>query len=162
MSTLLLVARQELVLAARARSIQIFAAVFGVLALTVAGSGYVLTGGVGVQDFARTAASLLQLVLLMVPLMALLLGVVALSGERGSLELLFAQPLARGDILFGKLLGLLGALLGAESPAQSPPGLQGGSALGRSPWRSWSGSARSSSSTWLPSGSAPCSLQGSG
>ena len=55
MSTLLLVARQELVLAARARSIQIFAAVFGVLALTVAGSGYVLTGGVGVQDFARTA-----------------------------------------------------------------------------------------------------------
>ena len=60
MSTLLLVARQELVLAARARSIQIFAAVFAVLALAVAGSGYVLTGGVGVQDFARTAAQLVS------------------------------------------------------------------------------------------------------
>ena len=108
MSALLLVARQELVLAARARSIQIFAAVFALLALAVAASGYVLTGGVGVQDFARTAASLVQLVLLMVPLMALLLGVMALSGERGSLELLFAQPLARSDILLGKLLGLLG------------------------------------------------------
>lgn len=115
MSALLLVARQELVLAARARSIQIFAAVFAVLALAVAGSGYVLTGGVGVQDFARTAASLVQLVLLVVPLMALLLGVTALSAERSSLELLFAQPLARSDILLGKLLGLLGALLGAEA-----------------------------------------------
>jgi Cu-processing system permease protein len=115
MSALLLVARQELLLAARARSTQIFAAVFAVLALGVAGSGYVLTGGVGIQDFARTAASLVQLVLLVVPLMALLLGVVALSGERGSLELLFAQPLARRDILLGKLLGLLAALVGAET-----------------------------------------------
>jgi len=115
MNALLLVARQELVLAVRARSIQIFAAVFALLALVVAGSGYVLTGGVGVQDFARTAASLVQLVLLMVPLMALLLGVVSLSGERGALELLFAQPLARRDILLGKLLGLFGALLGAEA-----------------------------------------------
>jgi Cu-processing system permease protein len=115
MKALLLVARQELLLAARARSTQIFAAVFALLALGVAGSGYVLTGGVGVQDFARTAASLVQLVLLVVPLMALLLGVVALSGERGSLELLFAQPLARRDILLGKLLGLLAALVGAET-----------------------------------------------
>lgn len=115
MSPLLLVARQELLLAARARSTQIFAGVFAVLALGVASSGYVLTGGVGVQDFARTAASLVQLVLLVVPLMALLLGVVALSGERGSLELLFAQPLARRDILLGKLLGLLAALAGAEA-----------------------------------------------
>jgi len=115
MNALLLVARQELLLSARARSIQIFAAVFAVLALAVAGSGYVLTGGVGVQDFARTAASLVQLVLLVVPLMALLLGVVSLSGERGSLELLFAQPLARRDILLGKLLGLGAALVGAEA-----------------------------------------------
>ena len=115
MSPLLLVARQELLLAARARSTQIFAGVFAVLALGVASSGYVLTGGVGVQDFARTAASLVQLVLLVVPLMALLLGVVALSGERGSLELLFAQPLARRDILLGKLVGLLAALAGAEA-----------------------------------------------
>jgi len=114
-SPLLLVARQELLLAARARSTQIFAGVFAVLALGVASSGYVLTGGVGVQDFARTAASLVQLVLLVVPLMALLLGVVALSGERGSLELLFAQPLARRDILLGKLVGLLAALAGAEA-----------------------------------------------
>jgi len=115
MTPLLLVARQELLLAARARSLQIFAVVFAVLALGVAGSGYVLTGGVGVQDFARTAASLVQLVLLVVPLMALLLGVVTLSGEPGSLELLFAQPLARRDILLGKLLGLLVALVGAEA-----------------------------------------------
>jgi Cu-processing system permease protein len=115
MTPLVLVARQELLLAARARSTQIFAAVFAVLALGVAGSGYVLTGGVGVQDFARTAASLVQLVLLVVPLMALMLGVVAFSGDRGSMELLFAQPLARREILLGKLLGLLTALVGAEA-----------------------------------------------
>ncbi len=77
--------------------------------------GCLSCGCVITLEFARTAASLVQLVLLMVPLMALLLGVMALSGDGSSLELLFAQPLARSDILLGKLLGLLGALLGAEA-----------------------------------------------
>ena len=52
-SPVALCARQELVLAARSRWTQIFAAVFGALALAVAASGYVLSGGGGLEDYAR-------------------------------------------------------------------------------------------------------------
>ncbi|MCJ7440823.1 MAG: ABC transporter permease [Thermoanaerobaculaceae bacterium] len=114
-SALALCARQELVLAVRSRWTQLFAAVFGVLALTVATSGYILSGGHGVQDFARTAASLVQLVLLLVPVTALLIGVLALAPDRGADELLYSQPVARRTILMGKVLGLLAALVGAEA-----------------------------------------------
>ncbi len=109
-----LVARQELLLAARSRWTQIFAAVFALLALAVSSSGYILSGGRGFQDFARTSASLVQLVVLVVPLAALLMGVLALAPERGTAELLFSQPISRRAILVGKLLGLLAALAAAE------------------------------------------------
>ena len=112
---LLLCARQELVLAVRSRWTQIFAAVFAALALAVASAGYILSGGHGVQDFARTAASLVQLVLLLVPLTALLIGVMALAPDRGAAELLFSQPVSRGTILLGKLLGLFQALAAAQA-----------------------------------------------
>jgi len=114
-SLVLLVARQELLLAARSRWTQIFAAVFAVLALGVSASGYILSGGHGFQDFARTSASLVQLVALVVPLASLLMGVMALAPERGTAELLFSQPIARRQILVGKLLGLLSALAAAEA-----------------------------------------------
>lgn len=110
-----LVAQQELVLAARSRWTQIFAGVFAALALAVASSGYVLSGGHGVQDFARTAASLVQLVLLLVPLTSLLIGVMSLAPERGAAELLYSQPISRRTILLGKLLGLFEALVGAQA-----------------------------------------------
>ncbi len=113
-SPLLLVARQELLLASRSRWMQIFAAAFALLALAVAGSGYVLSGGYGFQDFARTSASLVELVALVVPLAALLIGVSALAPERGTAELLFSQPLSRRAVLFGKLLGLVVAFSAAE------------------------------------------------
>jgi Cu-processing system permease protein len=120
---LLLVARQELVLAVRSRWTQIFAIVFATLALAVAASGYVLSGGHGVQDFARTAASLVQLVLLLVPLTSLLIGVLSLAPERGAAELLFSQPISRRTILLGKLLGLFEALVGAQALGFGAAGL---------------------------------------
>ena len=122
-SPLLLCARQELVLAARSRWTQIFAAVFAVLSVAVAASGYVLSGGAGVQDFARTAASLVQLVLLLTPLTALVIGVLALAPERGSAELLFSQPVSRRRILAGRLLGLFAALGAAQAIGLGAAGL---------------------------------------
>jgi len=109
-----LCARYELVLAVRSRWLQIFAVVFAGLALAVAGAGYVLSGGHGVQDFSRTAISLVQLVLLLVPLAALVFGALALTSERGAAELLYSQPVSRGHILFGRVLGLWAALSAAE------------------------------------------------
>lgn len=123
MTLLGLFAREELVLALRSRWTQIFAIVFGVLALAVAGAGYVLSGGHGVQDFARTAVSLVQLVLLLVPLTALVIGVLALAPERGAAELVFSQPVSRGTILFGKLLGLFQALGAAQAVGFGAAGL---------------------------------------
>jgi Cu-processing system permease protein len=115
MSHLALFAHEELVLALRSRWTQIFAAVFGVLAFAVSGAGYVLSGGHGVQEFARTAVSLAQLVLLLVPLTALVIGVLSLAPERGAAELMFSQPVSRGTILIGKLLGLFQALGAAQA-----------------------------------------------
>ncbi len=109
-----LCARYELVLAVRSRWLQIFAVVFAGLALAVAGAGYVLSGGHGVQDFSRTAISLVQLVLLLVPLASLVFGALALTSERGAAELLYSQPVSRGHILFGRVLGLWAALSAAE------------------------------------------------
>jgi Cu-processing system permease protein len=122
-SPLLLCARQELMLAVRSRWTQIFAAVFGALSLGVAASGYVLSVGAGVQDFARTAASLVQLVLLLTPLTALVIGVLALAPERGSAEMLFSQPVARRTILGGRLLGLFAALGAAQAIGLGGAGL---------------------------------------
>lgn len=112
--TAALCARQELTLAIRSRWTQIFAIVFAALALGVAYSGYILSGGSGVQDFARTAASLVQLVLLLVPLTALLLGVLTLTSGNGAAELLYSQPVSRPAVLVGRVGGLLLALVAAQ------------------------------------------------
>lgn len=118
-----LCAAQELRLAVRSRWTQIFAAVFTVLALAVAGSGYILSGGYGVQDFSRATVSLVQLVLLLVPLSALLLGVMALLPDRGNAELLYSQPASRAAILFGMMVGLFEALLAAQAVGFGASGL---------------------------------------
>jgi Cu-processing system permease protein len=115
MSLLVLFARQELLLSVRSRWTQLFTVVFAALALAVAGAGYVLSGGAGLQDFARTAVSLIQLVVLLVPMTALVLGVMALAPDRGAAELLYSQPVARHAVLVGKLLGLFVALIGAQA-----------------------------------------------
>ncbi len=120
---MLVVARQEFMLAARSRWTQIFALVFALLSLGVAVSGYILSGGGGFQDFARTSASLVQLVVLVVPLAALVMGVLALAPERGAAELLFSQPVSRSAILLGKLLGLFAALSVAEALGFGAAGL---------------------------------------
>jgi Cu-processing system permease protein len=120
---LVLCARQELVLAFRSRWTQTFAVAFAVLALAVAVSGYVLSGGSGVQDFSRTAASLMQLVILLVPLTALLLGVLALASDRGNAELLFSQPVSRATILLGRVAGLYQALISAQAIGFGAAGL---------------------------------------
>lgn len=122
-SPVVLCARQELLLAARSRWTQIFAAVFGALALAVAASGYVLSGGGGFEDYARTATSLASLVILLVPVTALVIGILTLSSDRGATEILFSQPVPRRAILFGRLLGLFVALAAAQAIGLGGAGL---------------------------------------
>jgi Cu-processing system permease protein len=108
-----LVMRQEILLAARSRWLQAFAVAFGLLATVVAASGRALSGAHAVR-FARTSVSLTYLVVLVVPLAALVMGVLELVPEGGSAEMLFSQPVSRRIILLGKYLGLLAALAAAE------------------------------------------------
>ena len=90
-SALWICARYELVLAIRSRWLQLFAVVFAGLTLAVSSAGYILSGGHGVQDFSRTAVSLVQIVLLLVPLASLVFGGLALTPERGAAELLYSH-----------------------------------------------------------------------
>jgi Cu-processing system permease protein len=103
------IARQELVVCFRARWILIFSALFAALSLAIAYFGTVTAGAAGLQGFERTTASLLNLVLYLVPLLGLSLGTLNISREHPGNELLFSQPLSRADILGGRLLGLFGS-----------------------------------------------------
>ena len=72
--------------------------------------GSTLTGQPG---FGRTAAGLLNLMLLMVPLIGLTIGAQSLVGERQdrSLDYLMAQPISTREIFIGKYLGAAASLL---------------------------------------------------
>ena len=118
-----LCAMQELRLSVRSRWTQTFALVFAGLAFAVAASGYVLSGGSGLQDFSRTAASLVELVLLLVPLTALIFGVMSLTPDAGAAELLYSQPVPRPVILVGKLAGLCLALMASQAVGFGAAGL---------------------------------------
>lgn len=107
------IARQELVVSIRNRWTLVFASVFGVLVLSISYFGLVTGGAVGFQGFARTSASLLNMVLYIVPLVSLTMGTLSFTSEKSSSELLFAQPITRGEILLGKLLGLFVSILTA-------------------------------------------------
>jgi Cu-processing system permease protein len=99
------------------RWFMLYAAAFTGLALLL--SWLSLSGGgmgySGFAGFGRTAASLVNLVLLIVPLMGLTIGAGGISGERehGTLHYLLAQPVSRAEVLLGKYLGLAASLLGA-------------------------------------------------
>lgn len=88
------------------------AAIFALFALAIAYFGAAQQGEIGFRGIAVTVASLVSLVIYLVPLIALILGYDTIVGEkeRGSLELLLSMPITRFEILLGKYLGLAAAL----------------------------------------------------
>lgn len=111
----LVLARKEIRDALRNRWFLLYAACFAALSLGLASVAMAGTGRTGLAGFGRTAATLVNLVLLIVPLMALTVGAGAITGERerGTLEALLSQPLARRELLLGKYVGLALSLLAA-------------------------------------------------
>jgi Cu-processing system permease protein len=107
------IARQELVINIRNRWTLVFAGVFGFLVLAISYFGLVTAGTVGFQGFARTSASLLNMVLYIIPLVALTMGTLSFTSEKSASELLFSQPVTRGEILVGKFLGLFASIFTA-------------------------------------------------
>jgi Cu-processing system permease protein len=104
------IAQQELTLNIRNKWTLIFAAIFGVLVLTISYFGLLTAGTIGFQGFARTSASLLNLVLYVVPLVSLTMGTLSFTSEKSSGEVLLSQPITRTEFLLGKLAGLFSSI----------------------------------------------------
>ena len=106
------VAMKELRDRLRNRWVVAVALVFAALALGIAYFGGAQQGAVGLRSIEFTIASLVSLVIYLIPLIALLLGFDAIVGERerGSLELVLTLPITRLELLLGKYLGLAAAL----------------------------------------------------
>ena len=107
------IARQELTVNIRNRWTMIFAGVFSVLVLAISYFGLVTAGAIGFQGFARTSASLLNLVLYVIPLVALTMGTLSFTSDASANELLYSQPVSRVDVMLGKLSGLFAAIVTA-------------------------------------------------
>ncbi|MBL8746478.1 MAG: ABC transporter permease subunit [Phycisphaerae bacterium] len=106
------IGRRELRDAVRSRWFILYTLAFTGLGLSVSYISAASTGGSGLSGFGRTTAGLINLVLLVVPLMALTAGAgsIASDRERGMLSYLLAQPVTRVEVLIGKYLGLAGSL----------------------------------------------------
>ena len=76
-----------------------------VLILSIAPEKGALSGGAG---YGRTAASLVNLVLLFVPLISLITGATGIAGERenGTLQYLLSHPVTKAEVFAGKFIGI--------------------------------------------------------
>lgn len=106
------VAAKELRDRLRNRWVIVVTVVFALSALVIAYFGAAQQGQVGLRSTAYTIASLVSLVIYLIPLIALLLGFDAIVGERerGSLDLMLSMPITRSEMLLGKFCGLAAAL----------------------------------------------------
>lgn len=110
-----ILAQKELRDARRNRWFLLYAVAFAALSMALAWMALTGAGNYGFAGFGRTSASLINLVLLIVPLMGLTLGALGLAGEReqGTLLYLLAQPINQAELLLGKFIGLALALVAA-------------------------------------------------
>ncbi len=113
LSAVWLLSAKEMRDARRNRWFIVVSALFALLSVSLSLLGLAGLGSLGISGFGRTAASLLNLVLLIVPLMGLLLGAMSIAGEReqGTLITLLAQPVTAGEVFIGKYLGSAFALI---------------------------------------------------
>ncbi len=109
--------RKELRDALRNRWFLLYTLAFGALAVGLATLSQIGAGLSGFAGFGKMAASLVNLVLLVVPLMALTVGASGLSAERerGMLAYLLSQPVTRLEVFVAKFIGLGLALAGSIS-----------------------------------------------
>ena len=101
-------ARREFLDALSSRWFLLYTVAFSVLSIAVSFMSLAGSGSQGFAGFGRTTAGLLNLIMLVVPLMALIAGAGSIAGERerGTLLYLLAQPITRTELLLGKYIGL--------------------------------------------------------
>ena len=104
------IARQQFTLILRSKWLLSFGLLFAFLAIFISYFGH--SSGSGFEGFSRMSASLLNLNLLLIPLIALLVGGLFLSGEKEDrgLMLLLTYPVNAISVILGKYIGLLVSL----------------------------------------------------
>lgn len=107
------IAQKELRDALRNRWFVLFTLSFAGLALALSALSQPNGTQLRLASYSRTAASLINLVLLFVPLISLTLGTSGLASDRetGALAYLLAQPVNHAEVLLGKYLGMAIALI---------------------------------------------------
>ena len=107
------IAQKELFDALQNRWFILYTLIFGGLALGLSTLARPDVQFTELAEYNRTVASLINLVLLFVPLIGLMFGAASLAGERelGVLNYLLAQPVTRTEILLGKYVGMGTALI---------------------------------------------------
>ncbi len=148
MRRILATARIEAKIAGRNRWVLIAVLLMVVFSLVLSATGSAPTGALGADRLSVVVASLTSLSVYLVPLVALLMSFDAIAGEveRGTLPLLLTYPVARWEVLSGKLLAHVtililamvagygaAAILAIATDAQAVDGLN---ALWRLTWTS--------------------------
>jgi len=102
----------EFRIALRNRWVAIAIGLMVVFALVLAAAGAAPTGDIGADRLSVTVVSLTSLAVYLVPLLALLMSFDAIAGEveRGTLPLLLTYPVARAEVLAGKLVAHMAIL----------------------------------------------------
>lgn len=109
MPAISLIAARELRDALHARWLAGFGLLFALLTVLISYYGLAGAQEIGFQGFDQVAASLLNLVLFTVPLVALALPVMSLTGEGDELSIMLTQPVERHEVMLGKYLGMAAA-----------------------------------------------------
>lgn len=122
MTAALALARYEVGVEMRGRTLPAFAVLFAAAAAAIAFLGLSAGGTVVVQGFGRTAVSLLQLTLWVVPLVSLSLSAVA-AADGYEMELLAAQPVSRSTLVVGRAAGRFAAVAAALAAGYGATGL---------------------------------------
>lgn len=114
-STIMALAGKELRDAVRDRWFWLYLVGFVIVAIPITSLSVADQSVSGAGSFGRSAASLISLVVLLVPLMGLTLGARAVVGPRetGTMAFLLSHPVSRTEVFLGTFLGNVGAMLAA-------------------------------------------------
>ena len=113
LSTVLIITNKELRDAKNNKWMIVYTIVFGILSFVFAWIDLSESKIYGSPGFGRTAATLINIIILIIPLMGLTLGSLLISSEQenGNFFYIIAQPITRVEYLLGKYLGISLSLL---------------------------------------------------
>lgn len=111
--TIKVLIEKELLDSIRNRWFYTFLVIFMVLAFAIIYMGIMKSSSLGFESFNKTTASLLNLILFLIPMITLLLGGTSISGERenGTMNLMLSKPISAVEFIFGKYFGIATALV---------------------------------------------------